>query len=220
MDQAVAQAGRQGLISDKPEGVVDATGLSADGRSSYYAHKLQRSKGSTHGGSKSTRYPMLKWPKINAIADTHSHLFIAASVSEGPSHDSPELPELLEQASGRVKFDRFLADAGYDSEEHHRLALKGRAWHPLNGDRPQQAQPGPEVAQDQVSPPDEAKLPYCDLWESQPDRKHLEPPQAPSWMGVVLQERPRASVRMSKPDHDPQPHASGGVRLQQSKFTL
>lgn len=122
MDQAVAQAGRQGLISDKPEGVADATGLSADGRSSYYAHKLQRSKGRAQRGSKSTRYPILKWPKINAIADTDSHLFIAASVSEGPSHDSPALPELLQQATGRVKFDRFLADSGYDSEEHHRLA--------------------------------------------------------------------------------------------------
>lgn len=122
MDQTVAQARRQGLISDKPEGVADATGLSADGRSSYYAHKLQRSKGSTSRGSKSTRYPITKWPKINAIADTHSHLFIAASITEGPSHDSPELPGLLKQASARLHFDRLLADAGYDSEEHHRLA--------------------------------------------------------------------------------------------------
>jgi hypothetical protein len=122
MDQTVAQGCRRGLISDKPEGVADATGLSADGRSSYYAHKLQRSKGSTKGASKSTRYPITKWPKINAIADTQSHMFIAASVSEGPSHDSPELPALLLQASARLKFDRLLADAGYDSEEHHRLA--------------------------------------------------------------------------------------------------
>jgi len=122
MDQTVAQGCRRGLISDKPEGVADATGLSADGRSSYYAHKLQRSKGSTKKGSKSTRYPITKWPKINAIADTHSHMFIAATISEGPSHDSPELPALLKQAAGRVKFDRLLADAGYDSEAHHRLA--------------------------------------------------------------------------------------------------
>jgi hypothetical protein len=121
MDQTVAQARRRGLIAGKPEGVADATGLSADGRSSYYAHKLRRSKGST-GGSKSTRYPITKWPKINAIADTHSHLFIAASITEGPSHDSPELPGLLKQASSRLQFDRLLADAGYDSEEHHRLA--------------------------------------------------------------------------------------------------
>jgi hypothetical protein len=121
MDQTVAQGHRQGLISDKSEGVADATGLSADGRSSYYAHKLQRSKGSTHG-SQSTRYPITKWPKINAIADTRSHMFIAASVNQGPSHDSPELPALLKAAAGRVKFDRLLADAGYDSEEHHRLA--------------------------------------------------------------------------------------------------
>jgi len=122
MDQTVAQACHRGLISDQPEGVADATGLSADGRSSYYAHKLQRAKGGTHKGSKTTRYPITKWPKINAIADTNSHMFLAASISEGPSHDSPELPALLREVARRVKLDRLLADAGYDAEEHHRVA--------------------------------------------------------------------------------------------------
>ena len=120
MDQTVACAGRQGLISGSSEGVADATGLSADGRSSYYAQKLQRSKGSS--GKRGKRYPITKWPKINAIIDAHSHLFIAASVSEGPSHDSPELPGLLVAACARLTLDRLLADSGYDSEEHHRLA--------------------------------------------------------------------------------------------------
>jgi transposase len=122
MDQTVAHAGRQGLISGSSEGIADATGLSADGRSSYYAQKLQRSKGSS--GKRGKRYPITKWPKINAIIDAHSHLFIAASVSEGPSHDSPALPELLKAACGRLTLDRLLADSGYDSEAHHRLARK------------------------------------------------------------------------------------------------
>jgi hypothetical protein len=116
MDQTIAQAHRLGLIGDKPEGAVDATGLSADGRSSYYAQRLQRSK-----GRKTKRYKLPKWPKLNGIIHTQSHLILAASVNEGPSHDSPELPELLRQASRRLRLDRLLADSGYDSEEHHRL---------------------------------------------------------------------------------------------------
>jgi hypothetical protein len=120
MDQLVADAVRLGLIQERPEGAADATGLSADGRSSYYAQRIKRFKGKKP--KKTRRYALPKWPKINGIVHTQSHLIIAASVTEGPSHDSPELPALLKQASRRLQFDRLLADSGYDSEEHHRLA--------------------------------------------------------------------------------------------------
>lgn len=119
MDQIVSEARRLGLIQAKPQGAVDATGLSADGRSSYYAQRIKRFK-----GTKTKRYRLPKWPKINGIVHTQSHLILAASVTEGPSHDSPELPLLLEQASRRVTLDRLLADSGYDAEEHHRLARR------------------------------------------------------------------------------------------------
>jgi hypothetical protein len=120
MDQTIIQAYRLGMIPDKPEGAADATGLSADGRSSYYAQRLKRSKGRRKHG-KTKRYKLPKWPKLNAIIHTQSHLILAAVVNEGPSHDSPELPELLRQTSRRLRLDRLLADSGYDSEEHHRL---------------------------------------------------------------------------------------------------
>ena len=49
-------------------------------------------------------------------------MILAATINEGPSHDSPELPKLLKQVSRRIKLDRILADSGYDAEEFHRLA--------------------------------------------------------------------------------------------------
>jgi hypothetical protein len=122
MDQVVAEAQRLDLIPEKPQGAADATGLSADGRSSYYAQRIKRFKGKKSGKTK--RYSLPKWPKINGIIHTQSHLIIAASVNEGPSHDSPELPGLIKQASRRLKLDQLLADSGYDAEEHHRLARR------------------------------------------------------------------------------------------------
>ena len=116
----MVQALEQGLIDGKAQGIADATGLSADGRSSYYAQKLMRSKGDKY--KKTKQYKIPKWPKINAIIHAQSHLIVSAIIDEGPSHDSPALPGLLKQASRRLHFDILLADSGYDSEEHHRLA--------------------------------------------------------------------------------------------------
>jgi hypothetical protein len=121
MDQTILQAHQQGLIPAKPEAAADATGLSADGRSSYYAQRLTRAKG-RQKRRKTKRYRLDKWPKINALVHTHSHLILAATITEGPSHDAPELPGLLEQVQARVHLDRLLADAGYDAEKHHRVA--------------------------------------------------------------------------------------------------
>jgi len=120
MDQIVIEAKALGLIDDKPQAAADATGLSADGRSSYYAQRLRRAKGKKP--RKTKRYALPKWPKINAIIHTDTHLILAATINEGPSHDSPELPKLLKQVSRRIKLDRILADSGYDAEEFHRLA--------------------------------------------------------------------------------------------------
>ena len=126
MNEIVEDAHRLGFFDEPPEAAIDATGLSADGRSSYYAQRLRRSHRSTDGRGqkpkKTKRYKHIKWPKINAIVHTQSHLIVAASFNEGPSHDSPEFAALLRQAAARVYWDRVLADSGYDAEEHHRLA--------------------------------------------------------------------------------------------------
>ena len=125
MNTAMAHAWRLGLFTGKPQGAADATGLSADGRSSYYAQRQiarRRTAKKPRKTRKTKRYALTKWPKINAVIHTQSHLILAACITEGPSHDSPELPGLLRQTTKRVALDCLLADPGYDAEAHHRLA--------------------------------------------------------------------------------------------------
>jgi len=60
--------------------------------------------------------------KRTVACDTASHFFTAATVSLGPSNDSPQFRPVLRQAALVVSWDRVLGDAAFDSEENHRLA--------------------------------------------------------------------------------------------------
>ncbi len=53
--------------------------------------------------------------------DTASHLFVAATVSTGPSNDSPQFRPAMQQASLGVAWDRVLGDSAFDSEANHRF---------------------------------------------------------------------------------------------------
>ena len=129
MNAVLVDAHRLGLINPKAQAAVDATGLSADGRSSHYAqrqiHRRRESKKPKKARkTKTKRYQLPKWPKITGVIDTASHLIVAAHFSEGPSHDSPPFAGLVRKSATRVRWDRLLADSGFDSEEHHRMCRK------------------------------------------------------------------------------------------------
>jgi transposase len=62
------------------------------------------------------------WPKLTVAADTHSHFFAGATVTTGPTNDSPQFTPVLLLASLGLTWDRVLADAAFDSEAHHRFA--------------------------------------------------------------------------------------------------
>ena len=51
--------------------------------------------------------------------DTRSHFFAGATVTVGPSNDSPQLRPAMDQASLAVTWDRMLGDAAFDSEDNH-----------------------------------------------------------------------------------------------------
>jgi len=104
------RAGERGLIAQRPEGAVDATGLEARHASSYYVDR----KGYRP-------FQRRKWPKLTVVCHTASHLLAGVVVTQGPSNDSPQFPEALRQAVANVPFDRLLADAAYDAEHNHRL---------------------------------------------------------------------------------------------------
>jgi transposase len=52
--------------------------------------------------------------------DAASHFLTGASVSLGPANDAPQMRPVMAQASLRVRYDRVLADAAFDSEASHR----------------------------------------------------------------------------------------------------
>jgi hypothetical protein len=100
----------RGLIGEKPEAAVDATGLESRHTSRYF---FARS-----GGRQGAR----SWVKLTVACHTASHFFTGATVTVGPGNDSPQFRPVLQQASLAVGWDRVLGDAAFDSEENHRLA--------------------------------------------------------------------------------------------------
>lgn len=67
------------------------------------------------------RVALGRFPKLSAVCDTASHLFLSAKVTRGPRHDMCEGPTILRQAARRLKLGRVLLDAGYDAERTHLL---------------------------------------------------------------------------------------------------
>ena len=89
---------------------VDATGLDSRHASRYF---VARSKG---------EHTARRWPKLTIACDTHSHFIAGATVTVGPTNDSPQFTPVLLLASLLILWDRVLADAAFDSEAHHRQA--------------------------------------------------------------------------------------------------
>jgi hypothetical protein len=87
---------------------VDATGLESRHTSRYFA----RRSGAEHAS----------WTKLTTATDTQSHFLAGATVTTGPSNDSPQFRPVMAQASLAVDWDRVLADAAFDSEAHHAYA--------------------------------------------------------------------------------------------------
>src|SRR5438270_6447189 len=107
--RATARAQEGGLIGDKPEAAIDATGMESRHTSRYFFKRAGRKHNSR------------LWTKLTVVCDTRSHFLTAATVSLGPANDSPQFRPAMAQASLGVAWDRVLADAAFDSEENHRL---------------------------------------------------------------------------------------------------
>lgn len=105
---AATSAADRGLIGEQPTVAVDATGLESRHTSRYFA----RRSGAEHAS----------WTKLATAIDTASHFFAGATVTTGPSNDSPQFRPVMAQASLAVRWDRALADAAFDSEAHHAYA--------------------------------------------------------------------------------------------------
>ena len=111
LDRIFRQAQRLGFLDDPVIASIDATGLETRYASRYFVFR--------QGDEPFERY---RWTKLTAVCHHASHLIAAAVVTQGPSQDSPQFPEALEQAAHHLAIRELLADAGYDGEHNHRLA--------------------------------------------------------------------------------------------------
>jgi len=79
------------------------------------------------------------YPKWTLVIDTRTHLVLGMVVDRGPLPDDIEFDRAVTSAHTRQPFSELLADAGYDSEDHHRLIredLHARSIIPARRGRP------------------------------------------------------------------------------------
>jgi hypothetical protein len=86
-------------------------------------------------------------PKLSLACDSASHLILSATASTGAGGDPPFFHDLLHHSRRRSNAVRcVVADAGYDSEDNHRLArldMGVRSIIPPRSGRPTQKPPPP-----------------------------------------------------------------------------
>jgi len=103
LDATIDQARDAGLIAPtSPLAAIDSTGMESRHVSRYFSHRR---------GCHYSRYP-----KLSAIVDTASHLFLGLVVDRGPKNDLVEFVPLVRQAHRRQRFETLLGDVAYDSE--------------------------------------------------------------------------------------------------------
>jgi hypothetical protein len=95
---------------------VDSTGLECSAASGYFV----RRRALASGPWKTVVYH--RYPKLGVVADNERHFILAMRVGQGPRPDVDEFAPLLSEAVRSVRIGLMLGDAGYDSEENHRLA--------------------------------------------------------------------------------------------------
>jgi hypothetical protein len=113
--QATTPAQDRGLIENRPTAAVDGTGLESRHTSRYFSKRAGRK----HSSRLRT--------KLTVACETKTHFFAGATIATGPSNDSPQFGPVMAQASLVVTWDRVLAGAAFDSEEHHRYAREDLA---------------------------------------------------------------------------------------------
>lgn len=110
LHRATTSAADRGLIGKTPTAAVDGAGLEGRHTSRYFFTRAGREHSSR------------LWTKLTVACDTRSHFFAGATIATGPSNDSPQLTPVMSRASLVATWDRVLADAAFDAEEHHRYA--------------------------------------------------------------------------------------------------
>ena len=96
---------------------IDSTGLDAGYISRYF---VRRRRSKRHNLWEDTIYR--RFPKLAIVCDCSTHLILSAITTRGPSVDVNQFCKTLKPATEKVRIEKILADAGYDSQGNHLYA--------------------------------------------------------------------------------------------------
>lgn len=102
---------------------IDSTLYNTHHRSRHYEQRLRHQKDAkTSDKLRSTTAK--RTPKLIIALDVKSHAIIAVRTRRGMGSDAPDFIPILDQALGRSRIKRVLADAGYDASGNHHHARR------------------------------------------------------------------------------------------------
>lgn len=129
LDQMAVWAKRRGMIRGRTKPVaLDTTMFESHHVSRHFQKRQQqtarqnRKKSSKIRANRRRRAVHKRLPKLSLAVASASHLILAARATTGSGGDQPFFEPLLREACQRAKFAAAVADAGFDSEDNHRLA--------------------------------------------------------------------------------------------------
>ena len=93
----------------------------AAARSAQNAAKRDRKRARREADLRRSRVAK-RLPKLSPAVATASHLILAARATTGSGGDQPFFAPLLRDARRRASFDTAVGDAGFDSEDNHRIS--------------------------------------------------------------------------------------------------
>ena len=92
-------------------------------QTAHQARKKQKTEKQKHYDANRRRSAVNKrLPKLSLAVHAASHMILAAKATTGLGADHAHFAWLLLTAAERLRLETVLADAGYDSEDNHRLA--------------------------------------------------------------------------------------------------
>ena len=126
-------AKRCGLIDERPEVSIDATGLESHHVSRHFVARTGRMK------------QYRRYPKVTFVSHHATHLIAALQTRTGPCQDSPDFIPAVTQAARHLPIHRLFGDGAYDVENHHRVCREQLGIHsviiPINPRRSHQHVP-------------------------------------------------------------------------------
>jgi Transposase DDE domain len=102
---------------------LDSSGFETRHISSYFVRR--RAKGGVAKKAQKTQETTYsRFPKLGVVVDCATHLVLSFWAGLGPGADHGHFDDCLYHAWRRAGVRRLVADAGYDSEDHHDMARR------------------------------------------------------------------------------------------------